>query len=586
MSEPYLVKSYSAPREVLSICLQALTENPKIKSIILVPEGFALSAQTEAQVIEALDEPNIAMVQLLGLQGNQRSNHSCSNLDIAFDAKSSVCAIHASLIQDYATKFIGQYGLHMNLSDISIALNQLGFSTATVYQRDLIPQLVDSKRIKRSWDPYVAHIQQHLKDETRIEAFKSTQHYRGIPFQILIDCEGLERRHNGTSRLVTSIIHELVGISDFDVVLNMSRATQAFFDLEHVKNIENCSLEQQFDLVLALTPLRSFERLLRLSEVGRTLAVLHLDLIAIRNLEHLSQRLESRSVVDLYLRFADKIFFISNAAQNDACAYYQLDVSSIADRFKVIHLGVAESFLEAINQRPQTLLPSEYVLILGNSDKHKQVQLAAQTLIDAGYRVVTLGGEQLEIGQHLVFQAGTLSDGELRYIIEKSEVTVFPSLQEGFGLPILEVAALGKPLVVWDIPASTETLELVRETANIRVCSSMQQLPRLVSEVLGQTQTIRWNLRPLSAFSRELCSEIDLMLQRDSDPINMIQRKRVLSWIRDAQTAQRLNNRENSLAKRLLMEVMRKLSTVVRRYNNQREVRSQATASRTHDIID
>ncbi|MCJ1694904.1 glycosyltransferase [Rathayibacter caricis] len=69
--------------------------------------------------------------------------------------------------------------------------------------------------------------------------------------------------------------------------------------------------------------------------------------------------------------------------------------------------------------------------------------------------------ERLVDERSVVF-LGRVSDGELRWLYEHAAVTIYCSLDEGFGLPPVEAAAFGSPLVVSDRPIFRET---VREHA-------------------------------------------------------------------------------------------------------------------------
>ncbi|OMQ15483.1 hypothetical protein A7K94_0209125 [Modestobacter sp. VKM Ac-2676] len=51
---------------------------------------------------------------------------------------------------------------------------------------------------------------------------------------------------------------------------------------------------------------------------------------------------------------------------------------------------------------------------------------------------------------------GGVSDAGLRWLYENCRLFVFPSLDEGFGLPVVEAAVCGAPMLLSDIPAFRE----------------------------------------------------------------------------------------------------------------------------------
>ncbi len=51
---------------------------------------------------------------------------------------------------------------------------------------------------------------------------------------------------------------------------------------------------------------------------------------------------------------------------------------------------------------------------------------------------------------------GHVTDDELRWLYENCDLFVFPSLDEGYGLPLLEANILGAPAIVSDIPVFRE----------------------------------------------------------------------------------------------------------------------------------
>jgi glycosyltransferase involved in cell wall biosynthesis len=107
-----------------------------------------------------------------------------------------------------------------------------------------------------------------------------------------------------------------------------------------------------------------------------------------------------------------------------------------------------------------------YFLVVGSFSQHKnlQVLLAANALLDqTHYQIVVVGADNAKVfnpapfyqAQNVVTTA-TISDGELKTLYQHAAALVFPSLYEGFGLPLLEAMACGSPVLCADIPSSRE----------------------------------------------------------------------------------------------------------------------------------
>ena len=58
--------------------------------------------------------------------------------------------------------------------------------------------------------------------------------------------------------------------------------------------------------------------------------------------------------------------------------------------------------------------------------------------------------------QKNIILAGFLPDQKVVEVLSRGEIFVSPSLEEGFGLAILEAQAVGKPVVAWDLPVFKE----------------------------------------------------------------------------------------------------------------------------------
>jgi alpha-1,3-rhamnosyl/mannosyltransferase len=105
-------------------------------------------------------------------------------------------------------------------------------------------------------------------------------------------------------------------------------------------------------------------------------------------------------------------------------------------------------------------LPERYLLYLGINKPHKNLVFLLQVfsklrtdakLVLAGkedprYPQTREEAERLDLGDSVVF-LGEVVDRDLPMLYNGAELFVFPSLHEGFGLPVLEAMACGTPVV-------------------------------------------------------------------------------------------------------------------------------------------
>ncbi|MCU1409603.1 MAG: hypothetical protein JWR04_310 [Rhodoglobus sp.] len=99
-----------------------------------------------------------------------------------------------------------------------------------------------------------------------------------------------------------------------------------------------------------------------------------------------------------------------------------------------------------------------YVLCVGNLTPNKNLVPVVTALAAAGIRVVVVGAggasnvyaQQAGLDIAGVELAGRVTDDELAELLRGATALVFPSLYEGFGLPIVEAQALGCPVIASD----------------------------------------------------------------------------------------------------------------------------------------
>jgi glycosyltransferase involved in cell wall biosynthesis len=166
---------------------------------------------------------------------------------------------------------------------------------------------------------------------------------------------------------------------------------------------------------------------------------------------------------------------ISNYSREMATSVGKLDPASI----KTIHLHISQHSLrnaprdESILSRLQ-LTAGKYVIYPANFWKHKNHEmlltafgLARRSGLGDDISLVCTGapGErqqwlqrsarELGMGNHILFP-GYLANAELLALVTNSAGVVFPSLYEGFGLPIIEAMATGVPVACSNVTSLPE----------------------------------------------------------------------------------------------------------------------------------
>ncbi len=165
---------------------------------------------------------------------------------------------------------------------------------------------------------------------------------------------------------------------------------------------------------------------------------------------------------------ADHIITVSASTRQAALAAGALDASKLT----TIHHGVAPVFASAATAPlPDICRERDFIFALGNSLPYKNMPrlLRAFAILaphhpqlflllagrGASYpRLAQLVG-QLGLVERVLF-SGQLSDIEVRSCFTHARFFAFPSLVEGFGLPVLEAMAVGCPVLTSSAPSLVE----------------------------------------------------------------------------------------------------------------------------------
>jgi len=161
-------------------------------------------------------------------------------------------------------------------------------------------------------------------------------------------------------------------------------------------------------------------------------------------------------------RAADKIIAVSECSKRDIVRFYGIEASKI----EVIYQGcdavfkqkVSNEKLEAVRKKYD--LPSEFILSVGSIEARKNLLLAVQALLHTNTQIplVAVGKrtaytaeiERFVEGNNLQSRVKFLHDvpfADLPAVYQLGKLFVYPSLYEGFGIPLIEAIHSGLPVI-------------------------------------------------------------------------------------------------------------------------------------------
>jgi len=154
---------------------------------------------------------------------------------------------------------------------------------------------------------------------------------------------------------------------------------------------------------------------------------------------------------------ATKIIAVSENTKKDIIRFFSIDTNKIEVIYHGSPFDMNSSSVDKINID----LPEKYILFVGSRSGYKNydlfIEAIAPLLVENNeLKVVCVGGgnfKEIEKEKfkrlniiNKIFQY-SVKDDILAYLYQKAVAFVFPSLYEGFGIPILESFACGCPVI-------------------------------------------------------------------------------------------------------------------------------------------
>ncbi len=207
-----------------------------------------------------------------------------------------------------------------------------------------------------------------------------------------------------------------------------------------------------------------------------------------------------RAALDAARDRADLVLCPSEATRAD-CEVFGFDPG----RLRVVPWGVDTEVADdaaVARVRRQYRLPETFLLFVGTAEPRKNLDMLVRALSRArNVPPLVIAGPggwgDVGLGPNDCLQLGFVPQDDLGALYRAAAAFVYPSLLEGFGMPVLEAMAQGTPVVT---TAGTATDELVVDgggmTANVDSASSIL---RAINDVLADRDDLSAEARQIAA---------------------------------------------------------------------------------------
>lgn len=168
-----------------------------------------------------------------------------------------------------------------------------------------------------------------------------------------------------------------------------------------------------------------------------------------------------KMMMDNSIKRAKKIITVSNFSKKEIEEHYHIEnLKVIYNSYEHIN-RIKED--DTIFEKLEKVKKGEYFFTLGTVQKNKNLKWILQTAKNHTDKVFVITGyknqKDIEFDLQNIIYTGYLKDEEIKSLMKNCKAYIMPSFYEGFGIPPLEAFALGREVIVSDIPVMNEIFE-------------------------------------------------------------------------------------------------------------------------------
>lgn len=309
-------------------------------------------------------------------------------------------------------------------------------------------------------------------------------------YEIGIDFSYLAPIFNGSSEYATSILGKLIEILKINQISFQIIADSAViqkFQLEVYSDylIDSAKCEESFyNLLFIPQQIYSVSAMEKINRICFKFVFTMLDVIALR-CRYLGEPRGLDIASSIAYKYAKTVLGLSKASSKDIESFF--NERSIFRNVKPVLLTKEMDFTDSSDNFEPEIIYKDYILVMGNAYKHKSIEKTLSELYDTELNLVILGDDLISPRfrkRFKVFPSGRISNRVMDSLYKNSSLILYPSLYEGFGLPVLAALQLGKKILVFDSEINRELKEEFDKNNLIFLFKSFSDLPAFIEKVL------------------------------------------------------------------------------------------------------
>lgn len=274
----------------------------------------------------------------------------------------------------------------------------------------------------------------------------------GKEFHLGIDCSTMKKFHNGTFRGAREKIKALAGLrAPWKISVLADGDVARFHGLDHLPSVEIIPFDSAtgFDVLVRFGQPFLLEEFKMASRKALKIVYMMLDTISLDCSCVRTEELET--VWALVSELSDGLLFNSHYTKKMFNLRFAVseDIPQFACPLSLYYKDyVSNTHSSSIGGRAARSdgnSKQKRMLVFGNAYPHKFV-IPTLTRLSREFPSFTFSGfgiSEFEAENVTSVPSGTLSDEELEAVYESADAVIFPSMYEGFGLPIPEALAKG-----------------------------------------------------------------------------------------------------------------------------------------------